>query len=83
MKRPEPRSQVTWGITRYAAGSGPGPEDDAVDFDGWYIDLELALAIAQSWAARYPEWFVALVRYDSRSKVIVALPGLGPSEATR
>jgi hypothetical protein len=60
----EPSNQVTWGIIRYAAGSGLVPEDDAACFDGWYTDRADALDCAQRWAARHPQWIVALVRSD-------------------
>jgi hypothetical protein len=59
-----PCSQITWGIIRYAAGSGLLCEDDAAGFDGWYTAREDALAIARRWAARFPQWIVALVRSD-------------------
>jgi hypothetical protein len=59
-----PSSQVTWGIIRYAAGSGAAPEDDAAGFDGWYTDRKVAVSIARDWAARFPSWIVALVRSD-------------------
>jgi hypothetical protein len=31
-----PSKEVSWGIIRYAPGSGDFPEDDAAAFDGWY-----------------------------------------------
>jgi hypothetical protein len=61
---PEQSSQVTWGIIRYAPCSGIAPEDDAAAFDGWYADRRDALAIANDWAARYPQWIVGLVQSD-------------------
>ncbi len=60
----EKPSDQSWGIIRYAAGSGSVPEEDAAAFDGWYADRAEALAIATDWAARYPQWVVALVRSD-------------------
>jgi hypothetical protein len=59
-----PTKQVTWGIIRYAAGSGNFPVDDAAGFDGWYSDREEALAVARDWAALHPHWIVALVQSD-------------------
>jgi hypothetical protein len=59
-----PCSQITWGIIRYAGGSGHAPDEDAAAFDGWYTDRNDALAIARDWAARFPQWIVALVRSD-------------------
>jgi hypothetical protein len=56
--------QETWGIIRYAAGSGTRPENDAAAFDGWYSNREDALAVARDWVARNPQWIVALVRSD-------------------
>jgi hypothetical protein len=56
--------QDTWGIIRYAAGSGNLPEDDAAAFDGWYTHREDALAIAKDMRERHPQWIVALVRAD-------------------
>jgi hypothetical protein len=44
----EPSKQSSWGIIRYAPGSGAvASEDDAAAFDGWYKDRADALAIAQ------------------------------------
>jgi hypothetical protein len=59
-----PSEQVTRGIIRYAPNSGTFGFDDVAGFDGWYIDREEALAVAQDWAARFPQWVVALVRSD-------------------
>jgi hypothetical protein len=65
MKPAEPHEQTTWGIIRYAAGSGMSPQDDAAAFDGWYADRNEAMSIATDWARRYPQWIVALVRSDT------------------
>jgi hypothetical protein len=59
-----PSDQKTWGIIRYAVGSGAFPQDDAAAFDGWYTDRNDALAVAQDWVARHPQWIVGLVRSD-------------------
>jgi hypothetical protein len=59
-----PSKEVSWGIIRYAPGSGDFPEDDAASFDGWYTDREDALATAKDWVARHPHWIVGLVRSD-------------------
>jgi hypothetical protein len=42
-----PSKEVSWGIIRYAPGSGDFPEDDAASFDGWYTNREDALAVAK------------------------------------
>lgn len=60
----EPDAQLTWGIIRYAPGSGTFPADDAAAFDGWYVDRRNALAVAEDWAERHPRWIVGLVRSD-------------------
>jgi hypothetical protein len=60
----EPVHQITWGIIRYAAGSGRVPEDDAACFDGWYSDRVDALMVANDWMNRFPRWIVALVQSD-------------------
>ena len=60
----EPVSQTTWGIIRYAPGSGAFPEDDAAGFDGWYSDRADALDVAERWKLRFPQWIVALVESD-------------------
>ena len=44
---PTPSDQQTWGIIRYAAGSGTFPQDDAAAFDGWYSLRDDALAVAR------------------------------------
>jgi hypothetical protein len=59
-----PTQTKSWGIVRYAAGSVAFPEDDAAAFDGWYSDREEALAVAQDWIARHPQWIVTLVCSD-------------------
>ena len=59
-----PSKEVSWGIIRYALGSGDFPVDDAASFDGWYTDREDALAAAKDWVARHPHWIVRLVRPD-------------------
>jgi hypothetical protein len=61
----EPVREISWGIIRYAAGSGLFPEENAAGFDGWYICREDALALARDWSCRYPEWIVALVSSDT------------------
>jgi hypothetical protein len=60
----EPSDQKTWGIIRYAPGSGVFPEDDAAAFDGWYSDKQEALAVAQDWVERHPQWIVSLVQSE-------------------
>ena len=60
----KPSDQVSWGIIRYAAGSGPTPETDAAAFDGWYRDRAQARMVAKDWVARHPHWIVGLVRSD-------------------
>jgi hypothetical protein len=57
-------TEPSWGIIRYAPGSGPFPEDDAAAFDGWYFDRALALAVAEDWHRRFPHWIVALVQSE-------------------
>jgi hypothetical protein len=57
--------QISWGIIRYAPGSGKVPDQDAAGFDGWYSDRADALAVAEVWVAEYPYWIVALVRSDT------------------
>lgn len=65
MKTPKPpTAQVSWGIIRYAPGSGLMCDDDAAGFDGWYFDRTDALAVAEDWAREYPRWIVALVSSD-------------------
>jgi hypothetical protein len=64
MTTKDPSNQKTWGIIRYAPGSGTFPEDDAAAFDGWYSDRQDALAVAQEWAARHPQWIVGLVQTE-------------------
>jgi hypothetical protein len=54
--------QKTWGIIRYAPGSGLFCDEDAAAFDG--AIREWALAIAKGWATEHPEWVVALVASD-------------------
>jgi hypothetical protein len=61
---PEFSDQITWGIIRYAAGSGSFPDDDAAGFDGWYSDRKEAMAVAESWVQEYSGWIVALVQSD-------------------
>ena len=60
----EPSDQKTWGIIRYALGSGAFPEDDAAAFDGWYSDKHDALAVAKDWVERHPQWIVGLVQSE-------------------
>jgi hypothetical protein len=52
---------MTWGIIKYAAGSGTFPETDVASFDGWYTDRAEAEAIFAEWRTLYPRWIVALV----------------------
>jgi hypothetical protein len=52
---------MSWGIIKYAAGSGSFPETDVASFDGWYTDRADAKAIFDDWSKRYPHWIVALV----------------------
>jgi hypothetical protein len=60
----EPCSQITWGIIRYAPGSGLACDEDAAGFDGWYSDRQDALDQAKDWSSRFPQWIVALVQSD-------------------
>ena len=60
----KPTRQTTWAIIRYAANSGTCPDEDAAAFDGWYSDREDALAVAEDWVNRYPQWIVGLVCSD-------------------
>jgi hypothetical protein len=60
-----PCRQKSWAIIRYAANSGDFPDEDAAAFDGWYADREDALAVAQDWSVRYPQWIVGLVHSDT------------------
>jgi hypothetical protein len=64
VKPVKPVGQDTWGIIRYAPGSGSFPKDDAAAFDGWYADRKEALAVAEEWAREHSYWIVALVRSD-------------------
>lgn len=59
---PNVSDQVSWGIIRYAAGSGSRPDADAAGFDGWYSDRANALAVAEAWVQEFPGWIVALVQ---------------------
>ena len=59
-----PVSDGRWGVVRYAPGSGVFCDDDAAAFDGWYTLRDDALAVAEDWALRFPQWIVALVRSD-------------------
>jgi len=63
-RRLEPSRQKSWGIIRYAPGSGNVCSDDAAGFDGWYFDKADALAIAKDWSVKFPQWVVALVTSD-------------------
>ena len=60
-----PCKQKSWAIIRYAANSGGFPDEDAAAFDGWYADRADALAVAEDWAVRYPQWIVGLVTSDT------------------
>jgi hypothetical protein len=60
----KPTRQTSWGVIRYACGSGSFPDEDAAAFNGWYSDRADALAEAEHWAARYPQWIVGLVSSD-------------------
>jgi hypothetical protein len=55
---------MTWGIIRYAAGSGSTPEDDCAAFDGWYTNRADALTVNDDWCRRHSHWIVALVKSD-------------------
>jgi hypothetical protein len=57
-----PSKEVSWGIIRYAPGSGDFPEDDAASLDGWYTNREDALAVAKDRVSRHPQWVVGPVR---------------------
>ncbi|MDT4739256.1 DUF3987 domain-containing protein [Bradyrhizobium sp. WYCCWR 12699] len=61
---PQPHEQDSWGIIRYAPGSGRVPDEDVAAFDGWYSDYEDAFAIAKEWATEYPQWIVGCVQSD-------------------
>jgi hypothetical protein len=61
---PAPVEQASWGIIRYAAGSGRLPQEDAAAFDGWYTDRAVALEVAADWVRKHPQWIVGLVRSD-------------------
>jgi hypothetical protein len=63
--QPEPNKQTSWGIIRYAPGSGQVPEDDAAAFDGWYAKREDAMSVAEHWVKQHPQWIVAVVGYDT------------------
>lgn len=54
---------MSWGIIKYAAGSGSFPDQDVASFDGWYSDKADAKAIFDDWSQRYPHWIVALVEH--------------------
>jgi len=57
-------SQLTWGIVRYAPGTGRFPDEDIAAFDGWYADRSEAVAIYKYWIKRCPGWIVAVVKQD-------------------
>jgi hypothetical protein len=54
-------TSCSWGIIKYAAGSGTFPETDVASFDGWYADRADAKAVFDNWRKQYPQWIVALV----------------------
>jgi hypothetical protein len=58
----EQSGQMTWGIIKYAAGSGSFPDEDVASFDGWYALKADAQAVFDDWRKRYPHWIVALVQ---------------------
>jgi hypothetical protein len=58
------KHDAQWGVIRYAPGTGLFPEDDAAAFDGWYVCRDDALAVAEDFVARHPQWTVALVRSE-------------------
>jgi hypothetical protein len=55
---------LSWGIIRYAPGTGVVPDEDVSRFDGWYSDRADAHDVYVRWCDRYPGWIVALVTYD-------------------
>jgi hypothetical protein len=57
----------TYGIIRYAPGSGLSPEDDAACFDGWYACKGDAMTIFNDWVERHPGWIVAVVEQVTAS----------------
>jgi len=57
-------SQLTWGIIRYAPGTGRFPDEDMAAFDGWYADRSVAVAIYKDWVERFQGWIVAVVKQD-------------------
>lgn len=72
-------SGKSWGIIRYAAGSGAGPEDDCAAFDGWYSDRDDAANVYRWWCERHPHWIVALVSADDiRFSQMTWRPVVGP-----
>ena len=60
----QPVQQTSWGVIRVAVGSGSFTDEDAAAFDSWYAHREHALAVAEEWAKRHPQWIVALVGSD-------------------
>jgi hypothetical protein len=52
---------VSWGIIRYAAGTGCMPEEDRAAFDGWYTSRADAKAAFDAWRERHPYWIIGLV----------------------
>jgi hypothetical protein len=64
VKPPKPTQDNMWDIIRYAPGSGRFATMTPLASTGWYARRGDALVIAQDWAARYPQWIVALVKSD-------------------
>lgn len=59
-----PKNPGTFGILRYAPGTGLSPQEDIAAFDGWYTDKADAVIIYQEWCRRYPGWVVAVVEAE-------------------
>jgi hypothetical protein len=56
--------RASWGIIRFAPGTGSIPEGDAAAFGGWYADREDAKAQYNDWCKRFPNWIIAIVQQD-------------------
>jgi hypothetical protein len=54
-------SNESWGIIRYAPGTGNRPEDDRAAFDGWYARKEDAQEVFRYWFEKYTGSIVAVV----------------------
>jgi hypothetical protein len=60
----KPEKEKSWGVIRYAPGSGVRCEDDAAGFDGWYSIRGWAVDVAEYWVKEYPGWIVAIIQSD-------------------